>query len=146
MSMESPDCHPARLLWPLYLGHDRDAFEPPKWAPRAQQMHAISHPRDLTGNPRSELGPGFGPCAGAGRGGPRVWVGQPLIISCPVITWQTVLVSQAGIPTVSAVEPVEQSFQRGCVARPSTVLTCPCQSAVGFGLARYRLQPAAGED
>lgn len=41
-------------------------------------------------------------CAWVGWGGPRSWVGQPLIISTPVRTWQTELVSQAGPTTVGA--------------------------------------------
>lgn len=84
-------------------------------------MNTILHPRDLAGVPRSKLHTGFGSYAGAGRGGPRLWVGQPLIISCPVITWQTVLVSQAGLPTVSAVEQLSRVSQR--VELP--MLGCP---------------------
>lgn len=84
-------------------------------------MNTILHPRDLASNPRSKLQTGFGLYAGAGRGGPRVWVGQPLIISCPVITWQTMLVSQAGLPTVSAVEQLSRVSKRVALPMPD----CP---------------------
>ena len=101
MSMESPDCHPAQLLRPLYLEHKPnycDAFVP-------QAGHL-----GLTQNPRS----------GAGWGEPRVWVGQPLIISRPVVTWQTELVSQAGLSTVSAAEAVQLSSVAVLVSPLST--------------------------
>lgn len=94
-------------------------------------MLRILLPRGLAGNPRSELDAGFG--VGAGRGEPRVWVGQALIIACPVITWQTVLVSQAGLPTVSAVEQIPKR------------LSCPPIHRFGLSLSRT-LQLAAGEE
>lgn len=60
--------------------------------------------------------------------------GQSLIISCLVITWQTVLVSQAGVPTVSAVEPVEQGSQKVELLPHPPFWLRPCQSTIsGLG-------------